>query len=278
MFQWLKSLLNMPGDLHKGIDYIDNGQFSKGYDILLPLIEKNQKNDLLYQTFARALVGLKKSGKAVEYAEKACEIKPHNPANHGVLASVYIEIKEYDNAMKAIDCGLNADSKNAYLHFLKGLVYLKIEKPDLAINHFEEFMAFNHSISIARIFTMCETVLHEIRSYQFDMKKNGNSKKKNGVTKADISKADISKADIQKVDTPAESNSIKSYLGNSLFNNYEKGIDYLKERRFDEATMEFERICRKKESFVMARMLIFTELFFQEKNKTLEQGVFFKKI
>jgi tetratricopeptide (TPR) repeat protein len=265
MFEWLKSLLNMPGAVHRGVDYIDEGEYSKGYDILKPLVDKEKKSDLLYQSFARALSGLKKNREALEYAEKACELKPHNPANHGVLASIYIELSDYENALSAIDSGLRADSKNAYLHFLKGLVYLKTEKPDLAIEHFEEFMAFNHSISIARIFTMCETILQEIKSHEFDSSEmpSGNqnkSKEKSGSDKS------------AEQDDP-----IKKSLGRSLFAHYEKGLEYLSNSRLDEATMEFEKICRKRQSFVMARMLIFTEMFFYEKYKDAGGSVFFKK-
>jgi hypothetical protein len=79
----------------------------------------------------------------------------------------------------------------------------------------------------------------------------------------------------QNFDFKKSGHKLKEHLGEKSFLHWNEGRKLLHQNKIDEATMVFEKLCKKNNSFVMARLLIVSELFFNENFKKSSK-LFFK--
>lgn len=266
MFGWFKSLMGIPGPVERGIDLLEAGDYENAAKSFEEARAAGDESDLLFQSMARVSLSLDRVDDAVRHATRATLIKPMNPANHAVLASALHRGRRNAEAMKTIDDGLRIDPKNAYLHYLKGVVLLSDGDSDSAVAHFEEFMAFNHSISMARIFTVGESVLSSLaHSCATKVESSGESGKPGmtGETPC-VKSCPKTGTEPDRCHRPAK---LLASLSRKERESYERGLSALDGRDPDMATIEFEVLARKNPSIVLARILTACEIYLKDNFK-----------
>ncbi|PKK91166.1 MAG: hypothetical protein CVV64_05195 [Candidatus Wallbacteria bacterium HGW-Wallbacteria-1] len=250
MFGWLKSLLGFPGNLHRGIDFLEQYSYDDALESLKAAQDSGDDSDLLHQSMARAFLGKGKCDEALRHAKIAALKKPSNPANQAVLASCFYRSGDFDGAMTALDEGLRTDSKNAYLHYLKGLIWLEKRDPDRALGHFGEFIAFNQTVTLSRLFVMAE---HYLASA-------GPLCSASSVQKiASEKKSDLKNG--ENGEMTSLPGGASACLGKKSASLYEDGIRALEAGDGEKATASFEILAERDKDFVLARLLCAGEVY-----------------
>lgn len=278
MFGWFKSLIGMPGPVERGIDLLEAGDCDGAAKAFDEALAAGEEGDLLFQSMARVCLSLDRIDDAVRHASRSVLIRPMNPANHAVLASAFHRARRNGEAMSSIDDGLRIDSKNAYLHYLKGVVLLSTGDADSAVAHFEEFMAFNHSISMARIFTVGESVLSGLISVDDGTPRDTEDGESGETTSSMAGGVPIPSREGSRGVAASESacpsvrrpEKLLAGLSRKDRAAFERGLAALDNHDPDLATIEFETLARRNQTLVLARILTVCEIYlkynFKQKN------------
>jgi len=122
----------------------DNDKFP----VLLPLIENGIDNIIKannYSAQAREFYNNNDFQKALEFYQKAEELLPHEPAYKENIATTYLQMKDYENALKYYNIVIDSfNLKTGRPEYLKGYLYVELKKRLLACEAFEASVRFNN--------------------------------------------------------------------------------------------------------------------------------------
>ncbi len=128
-------------EFEKGLELASRGDFEQGLIHFQEALKNNDKHYRAWCGLGSASRELKRYDEAIEYSLKAIELKPDYVVCYDNLGLAYAYKGAYPEAIKSFEKAIELDPKYADAHFNLGLLYYeKLDKPDLAIASFEEFV------------------------------------------------------------------------------------------------------------------------------------------
>ncbi|MBB2144661.1 tetratricopeptide repeat protein [Pedobacter sp. LMG 31464] len=139
-------IINSGDIITKSLALADSGQFKPA----LALLNKVSRSDTNYVSvlLKKALVCRADSqyNEGVKYCQQALLVKTNHefgPDIYNAYGSLLLDMGKYDEAIKIFDTGLGKYPEFSMLYFNKGVVYLRLEKPEVAEQWFQKTLLIN---------------------------------------------------------------------------------------------------------------------------------------
>ncbi len=131
-----------PGDIgvmnHLAAAYDQSGQPQKGRDLLLEVIQKDNRNLPAYVALSYNCTALGVYDDAISYASRAVELATNNAQAHLAKANALLAAERDSEALAALESAFLCDPKNADIQMTMGDVCLQnLDRPNEAMNHYQ---------------------------------------------------------------------------------------------------------------------------------------------
>lgn len=80
---------------------------------------------------------------AVKYQLQAIEINPNKAESYAVLSSMYIDLKQINKAVEAVEKAVAMQSNNSRIQYQAGIAYWQNKEPKKAVKHFSRAVKLN---------------------------------------------------------------------------------------------------------------------------------------
>ncbi|MHB8522930.1 MAG: tetratricopeptide repeat protein [Limisphaerales bacterium] len=121
------------------VAYLRSGQPDKARDLVLQVIQKDDRNVSALLTLSTCCAGLGLTNDALAYASRAIELSPNNAAPYVAKANALLGMERDTEAVAALEAALRCDPKSAHLHNQIGDVFLRnLDRPADALEHYRQ--------------------------------------------------------------------------------------------------------------------------------------------
>lgn len=162
---------NVEAKLKRAACYMYLGKLKTAKNILIPVLQKGTHKADTYFYLAELYKINMNYDVALTFAIKALELDEQN-ANYLLMAAelCYLQ-KEYDEAFLIINKAIVASSFKKELYYWRALIFIKFDKPQMAISDLNKGIAINeHYADAYRLRGHCKMLLGKIDQYLADLK------------------------------------------------------------------------------------------------------------
>jgi tetratricopeptide (TPR) repeat protein len=94
-----------------------------------------------YQTAGYAYIRLGQAERAVSFGQRLTELEPLNPYGYGILADAYMDMNDWEKAIRVLELKHLYEDENSYQHTLSNLgrAHSKLGNLDEAIQYYKEY-------------------------------------------------------------------------------------------------------------------------------------------
>ena len=134
------------------IAYNRSGQPENARDLLLKVVQKEDRYLPAYITLSHSCSDLGRTNEALRYAERAIELGPNVAQTHLAKANALLTMEHDEQALAALEVALRCDPQNGEIQMEMGDVCLKnLNRSEPALEHYKQAARLNPALASVQV-------------------------------------------------------------------------------------------------------------------------------